>query len=206
VRTPNSKVSVLDDVGDPDAPPGSEPWAKWMLGQGKLRRGDLDRDVSGLQTVIRKLEKHAAWKTLGFESQSSLCRDGLLLDDRAVELIRAARPGVSLRAVLAAENPKTLFPVGPPTKELKEKRKPNGANSTIRRGSTQTEYIAARIARDHPVILEKMKKGEFKSVRQAGIAAGIVKVPTPYEAAVKAAEKLSKSEKKKLAKWLSEQE
>jgi hypothetical protein len=39
-----------------------------------------------------------------------------------------------------------------------------------------------------------MKVGEFPSVRQAAIAAGIVKVPTPFEAAMKAVKKLSAAE------------
>lgn len=40
---------------------------------------------------------------------------------------------------------------------------------------TDSEYLAARIARDHPDIQEKIKQGEFKSVRAAAVAAGIVK-------------------------------
>ena len=32
-------------------------------------------------------------------------------------------------------------------------------------GGTQQEYLTARIARDNPEILERMKAGEFKSVR-----------------------------------------
>ena len=42
-----------------------------------------------------------------------------------------------------------------------------GANSTSTRGSCKTDYLARRIARDHPDILQRMKDGEFKSVRQA---------------------------------------
>ncbi|MEM9116939.1 MAG: hypothetical protein AAGD09_03545 [Cyanobacteria bacterium P01_F01_bin.56] len=37
------------------------------------------------------------------------------------------------------------------------------------------EYLAARIARDRPDILEKMKGGEYPSVRAAAVEAGIVK-------------------------------
>jgi hypothetical protein len=37
-------------------------------------------------------------------------------------------------------------------------------------------YLVARIARDHPDILERLKAGEFASMRAAAIAAGIVKV------------------------------
>jgi hypothetical protein len=48
------------------------------------------------------------------------------------------------------------------------------------RGMTKA-YLVARIARDHPAILERMKAGEFVTVRQAAIAAGIMKNPTRLE-------------------------
>jgi hypothetical protein len=44
------------------------------------------------------------------------------------------------------------------------------------KGSGGQKYLVSRIARDHPDVLERMKQGEFLSVRQAAIAAGIVKV------------------------------
>lgn len=37
------------------------------------------------------------------------------------------------------------------------------------------DYLTARIARDHPDILERMKAGEYTSVRRAALDAGIVK-------------------------------
>lgn len=43
------------------------------------------------------------------------------------------------------------------------------------KGTGGQKYLVARIARDHPDVLERMKKGEFVSVRQAAIAAGIMK-------------------------------
>jgi hypothetical protein len=43
------------------------------------------------------------------------------------------------------------------------------------KGSGGQKYLVARIARDRPDVLERMKQGEFLSVRQAAIAAGIVK-------------------------------
>jgi len=48
-------------------------------------------------------------------------------------------------------------------------------------GGTASEYLLRRLAREHPNILGAYERGEFKSVRQAAIAAGIVKVPTPLE-------------------------
>ncbi len=41
--------------------------------------------------------------------------------------------------------------------------------------SSDAEYLTRRIARDNPELLERMKAGEFKSVRAAAIEAGIVK-------------------------------
>jgi hypothetical protein len=41
---------------------------------------------------------------------------------------------------------------------------------------TQADYLTARIARDRPGILDRMKAGEFSSVRKAAIVAGNVKV------------------------------
>jgi hypothetical protein len=43
------------------------------------------------------------------------------------------------------------------------------------KGSGGQKYLVARIARDRPDVLERMKQGEFLSVRQAAIAAGIVR-------------------------------
>src|SRR5262245_9061105 len=169
MRTQNSRVSVLDDVGDPDAPPGSESWAKWMVGQAKLCRSDLDRDATGLQDIIKKLEKHSAWKVLGFASLERLCDSELSLDKKAIELIRVARPGTTLRAVLEAKVAKPLTEHG----EVGNGRsRGNDVTSTRDRGN-HAAYLAARIARDRPDILERMKAGEFPSVRQAAIVAGI---------------------------------
>jgi hypothetical protein len=39
------------------------------------------------------------------------------------------------------------------------------------------DYLARRIARDRPDILQAMKDGQYRSVRQAAIAAGIIHIP-----------------------------
>jgi hypothetical protein len=47
-----------------------------------------------------------------------------------------------------------------------------------RRGS---EYFLARLKRDHPDILERLAAGEFASVRQAAVVAGIIRPKAPIE-------------------------
>lgn len=48
-------------------------------------------------------------------------------------------------------------------------------NHVYKNRGTDPEYLAAKIARDRPDILKRMKAGEFKSARAAAIEAGIIK-------------------------------
>jgi len=53
----------------------------------------------------------------------------------------------------------------------------NCDNITIRgetEGGTSADYLTRRIARDHPEIAERMRNGEYRSVRAAALDAGIV--------------------------------
>jgi len=60
-------------------------------------------------------------------------------------------------------------------KAPKTRRKPQS------RGGNKKKYLVAKIARDHPEVLERMKKGEFLSVRAAAIEAGILKLNSPND-------------------------
>jgi hypothetical protein len=93
------------------------------------------------------------------------------------------------RAARAPDNAPPLAPHGGDrrsTKKLVKKLKSKGPTN---------EYIAARINRDHPEIAARMRAGEFRSVRAAAIAAGIVKVPSALEVAQKAFRKLGPKER-----------
>jgi hypothetical protein len=73
---------------------------------------------------------------------------------------------------------RTVVPLGPPAGPGR------GHKAAKRRsqGGHRQKYLVARIARDRPDVLARMKAGEFTSVRQAAIAAGIVKLATREEA------------------------
>lgn len=157
------RVSALDEIGDRDAPVGSRPWALWVVGQAKLQREELERDASALRRLIAKMQKHEAWKALGVPSFDMLCTTQLRLSSDEVSAVLKARKGQSVGAVLRK--------VGRP-----KAGDGKGANSTVSRGSTQAAYLAARLRRDHPeAVFDEAVRG---SVRQAAIAAGIVKVPS----------------------------
>ena len=154
-------VSALDEIGDRDAPVGSRPWALWVVGQAKLQREELERDASALRRLIAKMQKHEAWKALGVPSFDMLCTTQLRLSSDEVSAVLKARKGQSLGTVLGTHGGK------------REKGK-QGSERTLKRGET-VEYLARRLRRDHPdAVFDESVRG---SVRQAAIAAGIVKVP-----------------------------
>jgi len=74
---------------------------------------------------------------------------------------------------------------------------------TVKFGGNGAPYLLRRLARDHAEILDRYEAGEFPSVRQAAIAAGITKVPTPLEAAIKAVDKLDDEDRAKLITHLT---
>jgi hypothetical protein len=45
------------------------------------------------------------------------------------------------------------------------------------KGGTSVAYLVPRLERDHPEIAEALARGEFRSVRAAALAAGIIKPP-----------------------------
>ena len=63
---------------------------------------------------------------------------------------------------------------------------PSVINTKLKRGSTNAEYLTARLKRDAPAIAVRLERGEFKSVRAAAIEAGIVKAPDVMEVAKRA--------------------
>ena len=156
------RVSALDEIGDRDAEVGSRPWALWVVGQAKLQRDELERDASALRRLIAKMQKHEAWKVLGVPSFDMLCATQLRLSSDEVSAVLKARKGQSVAAVLRK--------VGRP-----KSGEGNGSNRTVSRGDNAA-LVGGRLRRDHPdAVFDESIRG---SVRQAAIAAGIVKVPS----------------------------
>jgi hypothetical protein len=85
-----------------------------------------------------------------------------------------------------------------------EHRKPGAhhANNMMKQGSTNRDYLLRRLARDHEDILARYERGEFKSVRAAAIAAGIIKKPTPFEQVRKLLSKMDDSGRRRVFRYL----
>ncbi len=80
-----------------------------------------------------------------------------------------------------------------------------GYNVTSKDRGNQADYLARRIARDRPDILEGMKRGEYRSVRAAAKEAGIVKEPTPLQRLHTAWRQASQTEREAFLRWIDSQ-
>jgi hypothetical protein len=105
---------------------------------------------------LRKLEAHEAWTKVPPEKPYG-----------SLEALLKAEIGTGVEESIKVVK---LRRRGRPTLQETDK----GNNVTLKMRGNYAEYLAARIARDRPDILERMKAGEFSSVRQAAKEAGIV--------------------------------
>lgn len=207
-----TRVQLYDEIGSLDAPPGSERWAIAVKVEIQCALDSRDFDVSRLQRWISLMREHEGWKTLldangkpfdSYEAFSVAPRpfglgyatadiDHIIAERKTAErLAREAKPlrkpgppkGSRNAAKLARES-KPLNKAKAAKNNVADSNIISGARNRLT-GSENPKYLTARIARDRPDILERMKAGEFKSVRQAAIEAGIKQVDTPEQKAVK---------------------
>ena len=194
------KITVLDELGDPDAEPGSKPWAIYFVNQTRLVRNQLNTSVVRLQNLMTKLEKHRAWEAFGLASLSMLAAKKIGLEPEQIEAVISAPKDKKIGDVIPAitdhgrsheaKDPKT----GRFTRDSKNE---NGISGREVTGGNNTPYRLAKLKRDHPEIIERIQAGEFKNVREAERALGL-KVPaklTKVEKLVRAYKRLTDAEK-----------
>jgi len=187
--------------------PGTNEWLKWHLDG--VRQGALQIAADSRPFIhsVRELQEHRAWE-LYFDDEPKtwerFCSEAIKAEpafvaiiDEGVKVLEERKhqgPITKQMAIDAAKKPKQLNDNG-------EKGKDSYYNIIARQG-TSRDYLAARIARDRPDILEEMKAGKYRSVRAAAIDAGIIKVLTPVEKAKKAFLRLEEEERMEFAMWL----
>jgi hypothetical protein len=216
--------SVKIDSGRPAAwqRPWDIPKDKWFFLMEEKRsfiQTNIPYDCRCLLEFVQ--DANEMWKELGFKSAEDMINKGYELDpvevdlayewlsiqspETAVDYETAVKGGRELRDRPGAPEGTINNPLG--NNQYKKSDEVNYVNNTINQnghGSTNIPYLTARLKRDNPEILEGLKNGEFKSVRQAAIAAGIVKVPTAFERILKLLPKISEEETKELQSRLSE--
>ena len=140
----------------------------------------------GCECVINWLaEAEEFYERLGFESADQMLLEKLEIPPdwvrMAAAVLEASGENLSKPEVDKAIE---LRKRGRPKKDQEEK----ASNRSIKHG-VNAEYIKARLRRDHPEIAEELERGEHRSARAAGIAAGFIKdVPSvPMNEPAKAA-------------------
>jgi hypothetical protein len=181
-RLAEETLTSLNAHGDLSAPPGSRPWAIAVRRELQSAIHDRESDTMNLKRFLLLMEEHEGYKALTdargktFRSYRAFCEArhpiGLGYDPEMLQLVIAERKTAEQRATVAS-------PQSPPGGDRKSEQF-QAYNVSLKHGNNP-EYLTARIARDRPDILERMKAGEYKSVRAAAIDAGIVKVPTTLE-------------------------
>jgi hypothetical protein len=146
--------------------PGSVEWCWQQIDALKYAwDGKLTSEERWLDR-LRKLEAYEAWATVPPEKPYGSL-EALLKAEIGVD-VQESVAIVKTRA-LAAKLIKPAKHAGPG----RGYKKTDDNISGFQCGSS-ADYLTARIARDRPDILERMKAGEFSSVRQAAKEAGIV--------------------------------
>jgi hypothetical protein len=192
--------------------PRTPEWLRWRLDGARQGAVQIATDSRPFIHSIRELQEHKAWE-LYFDDEPKtwerFCAEAIKAEpafvamiDEGVKVLEDRKhqgPITERQAIEAAEAAKP----NPKHGEIGNGRASRGYNVTPTRGNSPS-YLAARIARDRPDILEGMKAGKYRSVRAAGIDAGIVKVPPLIDRAKKAFLKLSRGEREKFLRWLAE--
>jgi hypothetical protein len=69
---------------------------------------------------------------------------------------------------------------------------------------TGAAYLVRRLKRDAPAIASQLARGEFRSVRAAALAAGLIQPPDPVAAIQRAYARLTPEQQRDIRKWLAE--
>jgi Arc/MetJ-type ribon-helix-helix transcriptional regulator len=146
-------------------------------------------------------------RALGYKNVPDFIRRGLDLDPSLVQWaihgLRTIQPDVPIPFAMAVQTGKektkacaeSATPLAKHGGDRTREQEQGAVRTLLRRGSESASYLTARIARDRPDILKKMKAGEYKSVRAAARDAGILKLASPFDLLKRAWGKASEEER-----------
>jgi hypothetical protein len=196
-----TEFSSADIVGDLLAAPGTKEWCLGMRFRIQQLLDSHAEDHEGLQRCVASFVSEKGWQALRdargrpFPSYTEFCKarrpHGLERAPEEIEAIIAEGIAKKDAQALAAD---------PEVTPLAEADTTGRNNSTVdnvngRPTGNSASYIVRRLKRDAPKVAEALARGEYPSARAAGIAAGIVKVPSPLDLLRRAWLKASKQER-----------
>ena len=159
----------LDDIGDPEAPVGTKPWARYYTLSAHKYLQNMDTTVRNVRRCLESLHNGKAWEALGCDDYDQWCNEHL------------GKPVALVQAVRLANDKQTMRELVEQQPALARQKQVDNINLPKTPGGTDPAYLVSRLKRDRPDIAERLADGEFRSVRAAAVEAGIVKVPTAFE-------------------------
>jgi hypothetical protein len=162
----------------------------------------LNRDLEWAVKFIEDIDAEEAWKWFDLDRETFYARRCSIIAGRIdkikkeVAKLRAlGQPVPSEARHLQCEQAQIEL--------LQANQNLGGRGNKLRANDTQfrnesptsQKRLLRRLARHAPKILDRYEQGEFKSVRAAAIAAGIVKVPTSLELLQKTWNKATEAER-----------
>ena len=148
--------------------PGEPDWCWQMVSRLQTLWKSLDIDLDLYLGAWEEADEHRIWEKIPYDApfgSKEAMLEGLGVGDDA-----AARARVAAQASITVPLQRHGGHLPKNGKEPAAGQVPYGSNST--------DYLTARIARDHPEIFTRMKNGEFDSVAAAAREAGIYKERT----------------------------
>lgn len=125
-----------------------------------LEAADIDEDR--VREELARIDRYRHWKVLGYKSKAEMLQaEGLA---ERLRKIRRRIKQLEGKTINSADGPV------PSNLDIVKVSEAGAGNAA--------DYLTARLKRDHDAIFQRLADGEFSSVRQAAIAAGIVKVPS----------------------------
>ena len=140
----------------------------------EIRKTYYERQQTGdrLRVLLDMFKTQNAWEQFGYTNWETYCEKRL--NTRAVEIDTEARSRVAEMAETAHPQNGKGRPIGTVKDDENKDYNYNTYNQNVKLQGTSQTYLTARIARDRPDILDRMKAGEYASVRGAAIDAGII--------------------------------
>jgi hypothetical protein len=144
--------------------PGSPLWCWQTISALQHLWQTFTLDYDRYMKVWTEAEEHRVWEKVPYDNPFGTKEN--MLQRLALGDQGAARVRVMEKAMNAE-------PLGKNGGRRNKGESHHAGQHTTRNGRQSTDYLSARIARDHPDIWERMKQGEFASVAEAARAAGI---------------------------------
>lgn len=183
-------MHALDDIGNPDAPVGSRDWVQACNMRAQEDVSDAKTRVTKMRISLLTLQRPEYLEQLRdrngrpFVTFDAYCNApqpwGLGFPAEVAHAVIEEKDGDRRIGALVTEHQERMAKATPPKSPTQAgamggrgNKAPSDAKH-LSHGET-SDYIASRIKRDRPDIAEAVERGEYSSMRQAGIAAGFVK-------------------------------